>query len=317
MVTSYSPNYYLQALIKANKLKRNQTLFHRIEHGGYGAIASRLMTGLNISLALESNYSFFIDSPYELESMFEIKVKKPIELLQNQEIIEWNFLEDTWNAPPKIKADHQYPACPLDVNQGITRHQWCSVLAHAICGSPTQFLKIEIDRLKKQINWDSYNLHIGLHIRKGDKNSECPYIPIESYLVHIRNLIKSNPFKQALVFLSSDDPLSLVDVRAKLNDARIEWDDLEIRYNNFNAGMVASNPALANQESITAAKNISLLGECDYVVGMSYAQFTWLGGLLSVFKNHFDVNRHIMIDPHNGLRGHWATYYGFPLNELI
>ncbi|MBU3576747.1 hypothetical protein [Polynucleobacter sp. UK-Kesae-W10] len=317
MASEKSPDYYLQALIKANQSDSKQTLFHRVEHGGFGAITSRLMTGLNISLALDSNYSFLIDSPYVVEGMFDIGVKQPIEVAQHQEIIEWNFLRDTWNAPPQIKADHQYPACPIEAGADLTRHQWCAVLAKAICGTPSAFLNTEIERLKNAIHWDAYDLHIGLHIRRGDKNTECPYIPTEAYLSQIQKLLQANPGKKVLVFLSSDDPEALGHVRARLNGVDVAWDETEARYNNFNAGMVASNPALAQQESATAAKNISLLGDCDYVIGMSHAQFTWLGGLLAVFNHRLDASRHIMLDPHTGQRGHWAAFYGFPLQTLL
>jgi hypothetical protein len=298
-------------------MKSTQTLFHRIEHGGFGAIISRLMTGLNISLALNANYTFSIDSPYQVEAMFDIDVKLPIELAQQQEILEWNFLRDTWNAPPSIKAEHQFPRSPLESCMQLSRHQWCAVLAKAIFGAPSSFLKNKIEHLKSVIHWDSYDLHIGLHVRKGDKISECPYVPTQSYLLQVANVIQDHPQKKILIFLSSDDPCTLDHIQSGLIGVDVRWDNSEARYNNFNAGMVANDSSMAHQESVTAAKNISLFGECDYVIGMTHAQFTWLGGLLAVFNNQLDSSRHIMLDPHTGLRGHWATHYGFPLHELL
>jgi hypothetical protein len=79
--------------------------------------------------------------------------------------------------------------------------------------------------------------------------------------------------------------------------------------------MVLAKNELSYQESLTAAKNILLLGECDYVVGMSTAQFTWLGGLLAVFRANLDTERHIMIKPFDGTVGHWSNYYGFKGDE--
>ena len=317
MASVKSPDYYFQALLKASQVKTSQTLVHRVEHSGFGAITSRLMTGLNISLALDANYSFLIDSPYAVEAMFDIAVKQPIEKAQQQEIIEWDFMRDTWNAPPQIKADHQFPACPLQDGAELSRHQWCAVLAKTICGKPSAILKAEVEGLKDRIQWDSYDVHIGLHIRRGDKNTEVPYIPLEFYLLQIRRLVLCNPEKKILVFVSSDDPHALVELKEAVPDIDIAWDDLETRFNNFNAGMVRSNPALALQESLTAAKNIFLLGECDYVIGMTHAQFTWLGGLLSVFNNQLDTSRHIMLDPYTGLRSHWAAHYGFNPHTLL
>lgn len=317
MASEKSPDYYLQALFKANQSKSAETLFHRVEHAGFGAITSRLMTGLNISLALDANYSFLIDSPYVVEEMFDIRVKQPIEIAKHQELIEWDFMRDTWNAQPQIKADHQYPASPIKECAELSRHQWCAVLAQAICGAGSAILCKEIDALKNRIHWNSYDVHIGLHVRRGDKNSECPYVPTESYVQQVRGLVSNYPQKKTLVFLSSDDPNAIEHIQAGLIGVDVRWDDYEARYNNFNAGMVAGNPALASQESIVAAKNISMLGMCDYVIGMSHAQFTWLGGLLSVFRNNLDASRHIMLDPYSGQRGHWAAYYGFSLCSLL
>lgn len=282
-----SPDFYLQALFRANQLRASQTLFHRVDHAGFGAIASRLMTGLNISLALDANYSFIIDSPYAVESVFDIGVKQPIEVAQNQEIIEWDFMRDTWNASPEIKADHQYPQCPLKEGANLSRHQWCAVLAKAICGTPSKDVKGVIDELKNGIHWNSYDIKIGLHVRRGDKNSECPYVPTECYLTQIKSLIDKNPQKKIIIFVSSDDPGALHDLKSWAPELNFSWDENEARYNNFNAGMVAMNNELAFQESITAAKNILMLGDCDYVVGMCHAQFSWIGGLLSVFNNQF------------------------------
>ena len=310
-------DYYLQALIKANLVETKKILFHRVEHGGFGAIASRLMTGLNISLALEAKHSFVIDSPYRLEEMFAVNTKESTELLQDREVIVWDFLSDTWNAHPQIKANHQYPISPLKECISLSRHQWCSVLAQAILGNPSEKLKNEIERVKKDVGWENYDIHIGLHVRRGDKKSECPYIPNETYVAELTKLIGKHPNKKILVFLSSDDPDTFGHIQSMLVGADLAWDNLEIRYNNFNAGMVANDQALAFQESLTAAKNIYCLGQCQYVVGMRHAQFSWLGGLLSVFNNHLDASRHIMLDPFTGKRSHWAVLYGFPLEELL
>ena len=63
---------YQSALAESIKDK-SRTLFHKVhkvEKAGYGAILSRLMTGLNISLALDARYTFSIDSAYDINSLF-------------------------------------------------------------------------------------------------------------------------------------------------------------------------------------------------------------------------------------------------------
>ena len=96
---------------------------------------------------------------------------------------------------------------------------------------------------------------------------------------------------------------------AGLSDVVVLWDSNETRYNNANYAMVDTDVALARQESLTAAKNILLLGSCDYVIGTHNTQFTWLGGLLAVYFNGLDTNRHIMIHAHNHQLSHWAVDY--------
>jgi hypothetical protein len=306
------PSIYGQLLIASQKSSGN-TLAHQVEHAGYGAILSRLMTGLNISLALESNYFFQINSFYNIEDLFEIEVKQSFEKASKNQITAWDFFRDTWNAAPQIRAGHQYPICPIDnIHDELTRHQWCAILAHAICGSPKPLLSDAIQAFKKKSEWNSYDVLIGLHVRRGDKNTECPYIQTECYLYFLDQVASQNAGKKIGVFLATDDPSCVNDIKGRINpNISIIWDADEVRYNNYNAQMVANSPDLALQESLTAAKNICLLGECDYVIGMATAQFTWIGGLLSVYRHQLDADRHIMIDPFTGLRGHWATTYGF------
>ena len=66
-------------LIEASIERKGSTLAHQVEHAGYGAILSRLMTGLNLSLVLKANYFFQINSFYRVEDLFEIDVKQSFE----------------------------------------------------------------------------------------------------------------------------------------------------------------------------------------------------------------------------------------------
>ena len=128
--------------------------------------------------------------------------------------------------------------------------------------------------------------------------------------------MRNHADKKLAVFLATDDLSCINEFRLQIDpNISVLWDSDEHRYNNYNAQMVAANSELGRQESTTAAKNICLLGECDYVIGMSTAQFTWIGGLLAVYKHNMDTNRHIMIDPFTGRRGHWSTTYGFEYRE--
>ena len=121
-VNQVNPVY--QAALAEPLKDKSRTLFHKVEHAGYGAILSRLMTGLNISLALEAKYSFSVESAYDIDSFFNIEVRQSVSDLRNFELIEWNFFRDTWHASPVIRANHQYPECPFEMHYPIRRHQW-------------------------------------------------------------------------------------------------------------------------------------------------------------------------------------------------
>ena len=158
---------------------------------------------------------------------------------------------------------------------------------------------------------------VGIHVRRGDKNTECPYIPTKTYIKFFKNIASKYPDQAIQIFLTSDDPECYVDFSLALPNISILWDQDESRFNNCNVHMVGELPDLAFQESITAAKNICLLGQCDYVIGMASAQFTWIGGLLCVFQNNLEPHRQIMIDPITRAQSHWACTYGYRLQELL
>ncbi len=277
------------------------TFYFEVEHAGYGAMLSRLITGLNLAITNNYNYNYKIKSPYLIDELFNIKKKT------NNKNKTWNFLKDTWNN--KNKNSHQYPNCPFDIL--MNKHKWCSILAYQICGSPKQELTDIINTTKNKLNWNNYDIHIGLHIRRGDKTIEVPYIPTEIYIKYLNeviNKVEDKINKKICIFISSDDPETYNEYKGKIN-YDILWDNEENRYNNHNAEMVKNNKNMIKQESICASKNILLLGDCDYVIGMRTAQFTWIGGLLCIYNNNFELNRHIMIDAITHQLGNWADDY--------
>jgi len=319
--------------LQASQAKRSATLSHQVEHAGYGAMLSRLMTGLNLSLAQSANYHFEVQSAYQIEKLFDIYAKQDESSFSSNRKRIWNFSRDTWDVKypllswkwltktagykERVRAEHQFPECPIPIGGSITRHQWCAILAQLICGSPTPYLENILQDKKRAMGWKEDALHVGIHVRRGDKNTECPYIPTETYVQFFHNIVRKYPDRLIQIFLTSDDPDSFAEFSKALPDVPILWDKDEPRFNNCNAHLVNDQPDLALQESITAAKNICLLGQCDYVIGMASAQFTWIGGLLCVFAHNLDTSRHIMIDPISNSQSHWACTYGYSLEELL
>jgi len=85
------------------------------------------------------------------------------------------------------------------------------------------------------------------------------------------------------VYIATDDPTVLKQLPTD-SGINFIYDDREIRYNNNNAAMVAKNRDLRDQETMTALKNIYLLGDCDYIIGSS-AHFAVYGHAMSYYRN--------------------------------
>jgi hypothetical protein len=289
----------LPMIADAQKRATNILAF-RIEPAGYGATISRLMTGLNLAIQHNATMKFGVDSNYVIEGLFDLR------LLQNtnrqEKTIAWDFFKDTWDHPSRNQTI--YPFCPF--NTELDKDAWAANLAYALLGRPTAVLRAHIADQKSYLKWDSYDVRIGLHIRRGDKTIEHPHVPISVYMKFLTEELKRHEGKRVGVYLSSDDPNAYRELSLPVD---ILWDDREKRYNNSNIGMVRSQPDLAIQESITAARIICMFGDCDAVIGLQNTQFTWIGGLLMLYKNGFNKERHIMIDPRTSERGHWGAMY--------
>lgn len=127
----------------------------------------------------------------------------------------------------------------------------------------------EIEAICERIGFS--NPVIGVHIRRGDKSWETPYVPLRKYKTEILAAVKRTGIRK--VFVTSDDP----DVFSELPDQeRIEYiyDKEEPRYNNANHSLILENPALRRQETLTALKIYELLRRCDFIVGQDNAHLT-------------------------------------------
>lgn len=126
-----------------------------------------------------------------------------------------------------------------------------------------------IAEVKKRIGFESPM--IGVHIRRGDKHAEAPYVPIDRYHAEILATVKETGINR--VFVTSDDPGVFPNLP---NQGQIEYiyDDEEPRYNNANHEMIAAQPELAAQETLTALKIYDLLSCCDVIVGQNNAHLT-------------------------------------------
>ncbi len=300
---------YYKILLDFVSKKKEVVLYHNMNKMiGLGSMLSRLMVGLNLSFMHNLDFTYDISGQYCIEKFFEQKYKKnKVDYLHR---LEWDFFKDTWECDNKFI--HIYPLCPFEQWQHLSRHQWNILLAQLICGSPTERLKAVKAEFKERVNWNTYDMHVGVHVRCGDKLVENSFIPPNVYYKYLSKIFNEHKDKKIGMFLTSDDG-DMYEIYKKLfsefENVTILWDNLEKRYNNCNGVFVKENPQFLEQETESGCKNISLLGDCEYVVGMSSAQFTWLGGLLSGFKNTFSEINHLMINPRTHELDHWGSIF--------
>lgn len=114
---------------------------------------------------------------------------------------------------------------------------------------------------------------LGVHLRRGDKSVESAYVPAADVNRAIAALRQIWPFTS--LFLASDSPDAADEIDLPPGVTLI-FDRAEKRYNNANHKMLFQNPELAQQETLTAVKNLALLSACGGIIGQDNAHFPLL-----------------------------------------
>jgi hypothetical protein len=325
MLTDVSDPY---VAISERLRSASSTLCFEIEQAGFGAMMSRIMTGLGIALEYQMKPSFRMNGckykcPFDLGwgDTYDNTVSFEFETVPPNTVARWDFFR--YFSTESLFKRFQYPEPPPffnhPTNRSMIRHYWSACLMGYIAKHADPRLKELIASTKSSTGWPTggSGVVIGMHIRRGDKITENPYIPVEVYVTILHQLMTSRNIASPTVFLTSDDANVYQELKNALGPIPILWDSNEKRYNNANYHFIETSNEIAEQESYTAAKNILLLGDCDYVIGSHNTQTTWLGGLVCVANHQGDANRHIMIHSKNYINGkytlsHWACdYLGF------
>jgi hypothetical protein len=123
---------------------------------------------------------------------------------------------------------------------------------------------------------------LGVHVRRGDKQVETPFVPISIINSAILKACEAHGFRK--LFVASDSP-AVVDLIRPPSGVELIYDSSETRYNNANHKYLLSHPEHAEQETSTAVKNIYLLGRCGAVIGQRNAHFAFLGAAQICFRN--------------------------------
>lgn len=142
---------------------------------------------------------------------------------------------------------------------------------------------------------------LGVHFRRGDKTVETAYVPAEIINNYIAKLCKEFSFRS--VYLASDSVAALEEIKLP-QGVELKFDYAEKRYNNANHKMLISNPSLAEQETLTAYKNIALLSACGGIIGQDNAHFAKLSAA-AIANRTFIKDSIVLIDgriaEHNSL----------------
>ncbi len=153
------------------------------------------------------------------------------------------------------------------------------------------FLKLKeeyeehIENRKREMGFE-YPI-IGLHVRQGDvydvtyTSTNYRKHPVENFFEAVEQIASRTNIKT--VFVTTDSEKSIRQL-PKDSGLTFIYDDREERYDNLNVEMVKKMPELRKQETMTAIKNIYLLSDCDYIIGI-YGHFFTYSVSLSYYRN--------------------------------
>ena len=147
---------------------------------------------------------------------------------------------------------------------------------------------------------------IGLHVRRGDKEVETPYVPLPVLMEQVMELRDKTGISR--VYVTSDSDKTFAELP---RDAGLDYvyDHEEKRYDNANHLFLLRHPELQKQETLTAVKILELLSDCNYVVGQDNAHLPKLAAARIAARTH-ECTRHRFVP------GNYAvTFAGAPLRN--
>ena len=264
---------------------------------GLGSLLDCLSKGLTYSYLYDRTLLF--DTKYQsYDSCYE----EPLSIHSLKEINNKSISTKEWNFFPSkekivhldseevayahhlnlngIKKNSLNPVHPLSLPLGLFYIQGL------ILGS---FLKLKqeykthIREKRKAIGFK--NPIIGVHIRQGDTLynplDAHRIVPYKVYMEVIEHVVDKTGIKTVFITTDSED---IIKQLPKDSGIDFIYDDNEKRYNNEVAYMLQQRPELRKQETMTSIKNIHLLADCNYIIGLG-RNWLWLSMSLSYFHN--------------------------------
>jgi len=272
--------------------EKEQYLVGNIEYGGFGAMYARRKLIMQIAQAFNRIPIFRYSKDYVYDDPFlefnpnindlknkGIKEIKKFDFTDNDEVAVFFDFGSYWNS----ENMHKYQCWSPDKEDYV---QYSGYMYNLLKLKEEYSLKVEekIDFLKHKYDIKSFDDYIAIHLRRGDKITETNYINDVTLFDYVENLNIGNK-----IFVTSDELDYIYEIEQKYPNFEFIYDSEEKRYGNktiSNVDMVAMNPSLKEQETLTFVKNVEILKRCKVVIGPHSAQMTKIAGSMnSYLKN--------------------------------
>ena len=289
-------------MVNYNLFKSNKYLVGDIEWGGFGAMYARRKLIMQIAHAFDRIpvfrfTSYLYDDPFEEFSINLNTIKK----MGINEIEKFDFTENNkpvvffdfgsyWNSEHMKKYQCWHPK--------EEDYLMYSGYMYGILKLNKKYkneIKENIEYLKEKYEIKNFNNHVALHLRRGDKITDSPYLKDEFLFEYIE---KQNLGKK--FFVTSDELSYIHEIESKYPQYEFIYDSDEKRYGEnkkSNVEMVVRDPSLKEQETFTFIKNIEILKQCKAVIGLHNAQMAKIAGCMSSYNKGKNVLH--LINPSN------------------
>jgi hypothetical protein len=273
------------------KTDKERYLVGDIEYGGFGAMYARRKLIMQISQAFNRipifrfSKSYVYDDPFlefnpNIKNLKDkgIKEIKKFDFTDSDEMVMFFDFGSYWNSPNM----HKYQ-CWSPNNENYL--QYSGYMYNILRLKDEYSLKVDekLNFIKEKYEIDSFKEYIAVHLRRGDKITETSYLNDINLFEFIENLNLGNK-----IFVTSDELDYIYEIEDKYPNFEFIYDADEKRYGSktlSNVDMVARNPSLREQETLTFIKNIEILKQCKVVIGPNSAQMTKIAGSVNSFLN--------------------------------
>jgi hypothetical protein len=283
------------------KTEKERYLVGNIEYGGFGAMYARRKLIMQIAQAFNRipifrySKSYVYDDPFlefnpninDLKNKGIDEIKK-FNFTDNEEMVVYFDFGPYWNS----QYMHKYQCWTPDKEDYLL---YSGYMYNLLKLKDQYSFKVneQINFIKEKYEINSFNDHIAIHLRRGDKITETSYMNDTYLFEFIEKLNLGNK-----LFVTSDELDYIYEIEQKYPNFEFIYDSDEKRYGNkmiSNADMVAMNPSLKEQETLTFVKNVEILKQCKAVIGPNSAQMTKIAGSMNSFLNN--KNNLYLINP--------------------